>query len=438
MKLEKNDFLEIDIEDIGINGEGISHFEGMAIFIKGALVGERVRAKIILVKPKFCVAIIDELLTQSPDRVAPFCEVFGKCGGCSLQHLSYDVQLRYKRDNIINTFKKSGITLDVQSFVKSEKIRGYRNKMSLPVTGTAVGFYAQGSHRIVPITSCPIQFDSNEKIIKIFTDFLRGNNLVGYDETTEKGDVKHLVVRVIGNMTYVTIVTPRAALPQIKALSEELTRVYGDNYALYLNFNDKKNNVILGNKTQFISGNNSPVVLDGLKCEVHPLSFFQVNDFIRQQLYASVCKHTFGTVLDAYSGAGVLSAHIAKSAEKVIAIEIEKAATESAQKLIELNNIKNIKTINGDCAEEVPKVMAHNKIDVVVLDPPRSGCDRRVLSAVGETKVKKVVYVSCNPATLARDCKIMEEYDYKIESLCPFDMFPHTGEAEVLCILKKN
>lgn len=440
--LKKNDVIEIDIDDIGYDGEGIAHVGGFAVFIRYALPGEKVRAKIILVKKTFAVGKLETVLRASADRVQPFCPYFGKCGGCTLQHMSYDAQRKYKQNAVRDTFFKAArLTVQPDETVASPLTQGYRNKMSLPVRGDDpfIGFFAMGSHRVVPITECPIQFHQNFAPIAALKEFMYVHRLTGYNETTHEGMVRHLSVRMLDGFTTVTVVVNGPYKQYIQPLDEILHKIYDDKYAFYVNYNTSENNVILGAKSELIGGKTAPVTVDGLSVVVHPQSFFQVNDGVRELLYSAVAAEVQAKhVVDAYSGAGVLSALLAKSAQNVTAIEIEPKAVESARDLIQRNGIHNIELVCGDCATELPRILQETTGEsVIVLDPPRAGCDRRVMDAVAHSSANKVVYVSCNPATLARDVSLLCESGFALTRLTPFDMFPHSANVECLAVLKR-
>ncbi|MCI8596519.1 MAG: 23S rRNA (uracil(1939)-C(5))-methyltransferase RlmD [Clostridia bacterium] len=438
--LKKNDVIEIEIDGIGCNGEGIAHVGGYTVFIRTALPGEKVRAVIILAKPTFAVGKLKQVLRSSPDRTEPFCSVFGKCGGCGLQHVKYEAQLRYKREMVTDAFRKiAHINILPDEVVPSPLIKNYRNKMSLPVRGDepSVGFFAEGTHRVVPISECPIQFEGNGKLIGAFIDFMRENGIKGYNETTGTGEVRHLAARKIENAVTVTAVANGNFAKRLAPFEQKLKELYGENYAYYVNINETRGNCILGENSVFIGGSESPFEVNGLKVKVHPKSFFQVNDGVRELLYAEIVKEANGeNVVDAYSGAGVLGAMLARSANSVTAIEIEPKAVESARFMLAQNGIKNVETVCGDCSIELGKVLVNAKNSVVVLDPPRAGCSRAALDAVCAARPEKVLYVSCAPATLARDAAILSEQGYSLTRLTPFDMFPQTANLECLAVFK--
>ena len=448
--VNNNDVIEAEIDGTGYNGEGIAHLGGYTVFIRNALRGEKVRALIILSKPTFAVGKLQSVIKESPDRAEPFCKVYNKCGGCGLQHMDYAAQLRFKREAVRETFFKAArLTVEPDEVVPSPLIKNYRNKMSLPVRGEVpqTGFFAEGTHRVVPIDECPIQFEGNGTLIRAFNDFAVKNGISGYNETTCEGTVRHVSARKLNGFITVTVTVNGGEKQKHPLLPFNgiLKNLYGENYAYYINYNTGTGNKILGEVSELIGGNPNPVTVDGMCLTVHPHSFFQVNDGVRELLYAAAADEAKGEyIIDAYSGAGVLSAVLAKSAKHVTAIEIEQKAVDSARDLITRNNIKNVTLICGDCANCMDiaikgiKEQSETKSDpTVVLDPPRAGCDKKVLDAVIKSDCGKIVYISCNPATLARDAAYLSA-DYEITRLTPFDMFPQTCNVETLCVLSKK
>ncbi|MBQ8882310.1 MAG: 23S rRNA (uracil(1939)-C(5))-methyltransferase RlmD [Clostridia bacterium] len=439
-ELCKNDIIETEITALGINGEGVAKVDGKAVFIRGALVGEKVRAKIILVKPAFCVAIIEKILSQSPKRIAPLCPVFNKCGGCDIQHLDYSATLELKRDTVYQTLKRvGGIEVEVNPTVASEKIYRYRNKVSFPVRqskfGVEIGLFAKNSHRLIPVVDCPLQYELAGKIVSKVKDFIQRNDLVGYNEENFSGDIRHIVIRTVGTVTTVSIVATKKI--KLDGLLSDLNALCPD-ISLYLNINKKRNNVILGDEWQFVGGKTQTVV-SGLKVTVHPASFWQVNDDIREKIYNHACSLISGSyAIEAYSGAGLLSARLAKSAKQVYGIEINPQAHQSAVTLCQDNGITNFTPICDDAGKALKPTVEKCKGETfIVVDPPRAGLDENACSALINSGANNIVYISCNPATLARDCKILCDH-YSIVSVTPYDMFPQTSNVETVVVLRKQ
>lgn len=433
--LNKNDVIELVIDNLGINGEGIAHVDGLTVFVKGALVGEKVRAKVILAKPTFVVGRLEQILTVSPHRVAAVCPVYGKCGGCALQHLSYSEQLVYKQKMVRDTLKKvGGIEVDVLPTVASDRSINYRNKVSLPIRSvkgeTKIGFFMPSSHFITPIQSCPLQKPEINRVIELMREFIGFYGGTPFDETTGKGDLRHLVVRSVGGKVYVTVVLNQKI--NLKPF-EKLLQGALDRYALYVNYNHENNNVILGKRTEFVAGDCTSIDLGGYRADIHPAGFFQVNDYIRDKIYDTVCENIgHGKVIDAYSGAGLMTARVAKNCKEVHGIEINPDAHASALELKNFNSIDNMYPHLGDSADVLPRLVDSDS--TVIIDPPRAGCDQRVIDALKELECP-IIYVSCNPATLARDLKLLGK---KIVSVQPYDMFPQTPAVETVVVLSKE
>ena len=435
MDIQKNDIVEVLIESLGYRGEGIARIGRVPVFIVGALTGEKVRAVIILVKKDFFIGKLLEILQSAPSRVVPRCPFFGRCGGCDLQHLDYDKQLEFKTAQVLGALKKiAGINAEVGQCVSSDKIYGCRNKLSMPVRQVGgevkTGFFAYNSHRIVEIGSCCLQSDRANSVLPIFAEWAKGET--AYDEERGSGNVRHISVREIGSHIIITVVCTQKT--DLLPLDSKLS--FLKDYALYLNINKAHNNVIFGNKTILCGGQEREVEVFGQKTTVHPVSFLQVNDFIAEKIYTRVAEMLKSAqsqkVLDAYSGGGLLSCALANAVSSVTGVEIVPEAVESARKLA--SGRSNINFICGDCAEVIPQLTASAGFDTIILDPPRNGCDEKVISAVGASGASTVIYISCNPSTLARD--LFRLSGYEIAEIIPFDMFPQTKHVETLCYLR--
>lgn len=411
------------IEKLGAFGEGVAHDDGKVVFIAGALSGEEVLATPTLVKKSFTKAKLKKILSASPNRIKPQCKYFYNCGGCALQHLSYDAQLKLKVQSISETLKKvGGVDIKIDEIVPSKKQFRYRNKLSFPVRNDKIGMYEENSHNVVDVEDCLLQKEWNAKLITALRAFMRDYGLSGYDE--KKGDVRHIVAREKDGSVCVTLVTAK----QIK-IDDFINYISFSDFALYQNVNGENNNVILSDEFYFIGGK-------GKFPAFHPASFYQVNDEIEEKLYAEVLKECDGkTVIDAYCGAGNLTLEIAKKATEVFGIEICKQAVDEANQKASIRHAENVSFICGDCKTEFSRIASKNLKDVtVVFDPPRKGVDENTLCAALELEPKKIVYVSCNPATLARDVKILSQ-KYEIKRVAAFDMFPQTTHVETLVVL---
>ena len=454
MKLK--DIVELNIESIGMDGEGVAKIDGIVIFVDGALLGEKIRAQIIEVKKSFARAKVIKVLEPSKERINPLCPIFFRCGGCDLQHVNYDYQLKVKKSNIKNCIDRAcKIDSVVQDVVHGEKQFGYRNKEQIPirkVDGKAkAGFYKQNSHIFVPfeksqnenLGDCPLHNSKMQAFVDAIVDYVNKEKVSTYDEKTNTGLIRHVVIRQIGDAFSICLVINGNTIPNGEKLIKSLKELSVP-FNLYISINKKQTNVILGDELKCIYGNEK---IEGealsVKFSVNPYSFLQINDEIRDKIYRQVCveleKEDNPVVLDLYSGIGILSNVMAKHSKKVIGIEIVKEAVEDANKLAKENGNNNIENICDDVARALPGVVNKLKGEktFVVIDPPRKGCDERVLQSIVDAKPDKMIYISCNPATLARDLtKLIDKYS--IDSITPYDMFPQTKHVETVCLLTKK
>ena len=444
MILQKNDNIEAVIESLGYRGEGVARVDRVPVFVGGALPGERVRAHVILVKKDYAVAKLTEVLSPSPDRTEPRCPYFGRCGGCNLQHIKYGAQLAYKRGAVADALKKiAHISADVGECVPSDSEYGCRNKLSLPVrrgrNGTEVGLFAYNSHRIVETEDCPLQTDAVRAVLPGLRRIAA--RFAPYDETDGSGELRHFVVRDLGGAVSLTAVLTSRSRGLRDRLADAASAELPGLGELWLNVNRSPGNVIMGGETELVAGSRVPVDIMGMRTYVHPCGFMQVNPSVMRKLYTAVTEQAAAaapdTIIDAYSGGGTLTALLAPHARSVIGVEIERAASESADELVASLGLTNVRNICGDCASVLPGLLAGvSGGSMVVLDPPRSGCAREVIDAVNACGASRVLYVSCNPSTLARDLALLSNYEPV--SVRPFDMFPQTCWVETLVLLSKK
>ena len=474
--IEKNDILCAVAEAIGSNGEGIIKHEGITFFVPACLPGEKVRFKVLKVKGNIGYGKVEEILTPAEERVREKCPVFSRCGGCCLQHLEYGAQLVHKATVVKDALRKiAGLNIPVPTAVKSDSPYAYRNKLQLPVGvdkdgKTVIGFYAEHSHRIVPINACAIHPEWTEKLIATLKRYMSECVVKGYDEITKKGAIRHIVAREIGGKFIITLVTAKRNLPNLPYLVGLLSEDFAQ-FSLYLNFNDADTNVIFGKEFQLVHGMGFFEAEEhGIRYEAGPQTFLQVNENVRSKLYRdalkSVCADGDEVVIDAYSGGGLLTAMLAKKAKRVYGIELEAEASRCADSLKEKNGLDNMFNICGYVEEHLSGVMEKEKGEKVrlILDPPRAGIARSVVKALLESGIETLTLISCNPATLARDLgiltgKLIENeagelvknpaYDgvadgvilpgyYSVEKIQPYDMFPQTKHVETLVCLKKQ
>lgn len=427
------------INNLGMNGEGVGKLDGKVCFVKYALPKENIDIEIIEEKKDFCFGRLENINNSSSDRVNPKCPYYKICGGCDLQHLKYDKQLDFKKNLIEETLKKiANIEIKVNN-IFYDKQYNYRNKSVFAVEevngNILVGMKQENSNTVVDIENCDLQDKLSNKILILFKSFLKEEHIAcsGLD----KQGVSHIVIRVINNKALITIVS-NLYIEKLIVFENKL-KSNNIEYGLYININTNKNK-ILSNKTMYLGGiKQLSDEINGIKYFISPNSFLQVNTQIQNQLYTTVVSEIDSeTVIDCYSGAGLMSALISKKAKKVYGIEIVRQATEDANLLKQHNNIINLSNINGDTKKELPKLLSTKKTGLnVVLDPPRNGCDKKVLKILLDNCVDKIIYISCLPRTLARDISILKE-KYKINKVYAFEMFPNTKHIETLVILTKK
>ena len=454
MELKKNDIVTITIEDIGSEGEGIGKVDGFPLFIKDATIGDVIEARVIKVKKNYGYARVEKILTPSSDRVAPKCPVARQCGGCSIQHLSYEKQLEYKQNKVKNCLERIGGFLGIEE--KMEPILGmeepwyYRNKAQFPVglgkDGSIItGFYAGRTHSIIDNTHCYIQAKINEEILEIIKEFLSENRIEPYNEETHTGLVRHILTRVgfVTGEIMVCIILNGTKLPNAEQLIERLTKIDGMT-SISININQEKTNKILGKKGKTLWGKDTITDYIGdVKYQISPLSFYQVNPIQTKVLYGKALEYADlkgeETVWDLYCGIGTISLFLAQKAKKVYGVELIPEAIEDARKNAQLNHMENVEFFVGKAEDVLPEQYEKNKIyaDVIVVDPPRKGCDETLLNTMITMSPKRIVYVSCDPATLARDLKILCGNGYEIGRVQVVDQFAHTAHVESVVLLTR-
>lgn len=441
---------EIAIRSLGHSGEGVGSKDDFTVFVPGALVGEVVLAKITLVKKNYAVGSLVRVIAPSEERVEPICPIYETCGGCQLQHLSYDGQLIAKRQQVVDALQRIGkqTALTVHPTLGASSPWLYRNKMQFPVGEkkgrTIIGCYAKGSHDIIATENCHIQMDANNHIVQAASKILTEMKIPAYREKDDRGVVRHIIGRVgAGGQAMAVIVTKTKTLPKAE---EFVARLRGEVPALVSimhNINPKRTNVILGQETHCLWGQKT--IQDGigkLMFDISAQSFFQVHtaqaDVLYQKALAYADLNGNETVIDAYCGTGTISLFLAQKAKKVYGIEIVAPAIRDAKKNAEANRITNAEFLVGDAVEVMPRLYEQGvRADVVVVDPPRSGCDPIVLETFARMNPERIVYVSCNPASLARDIAVLNELGYRAEEVQPVDMFPQTSHVESVALLRR-
>lgn len=467
MIVKNEEYIDIVVSH-GFNGEGICKRDGFIIFVPFAIFGEKIKYKILKVSSNIAYGKLIEVIEPSCERIEPKCQVFKKCGGCQMQHMQYLSQVKTKEENIKTCFSKiAGLDISLEETTIPSKTYRYRNKMQLPVRedekGIVIGFYAENSHRVIPITDCPINPEWAKDIISIFNEFFVKFNVKGYNEKNNSGDVREITIKEVNNNLIIVVVLLKNNLKNIENLILMLKDRLGKNFSLFTNVNNKNTNVIYGDEFRLVCGElEYEKNTQGIIHKMGVRSFSQVNDEICEKLYLEVTKQIKGdnlTVIDAYSGAGLMTAMLAKNSDKVIGIEIIKEAVDIANGIAKLNHLDHkMKNYCGKCEDIFPNIAREEAKDgknlAVVLDPPRKGCDIRVLEAILKEKPDKIVYVSCLPSSLARDVgvivgsiqaeegKLVRVKDftpnYKIEKVKAFDMFPQTKHVETVVCLKRQ
>lgn len=450
--IAKNQVFEIEITGQTHEGLGVGRVDGMAVFVQGAIAGEKVVAKIIKVMKNYAVARIESFMERSPDRAEPFCPVYKRCGGCNLQHMTYERTLQFKRQVVIDNLERIGGLegIQVEPVIGMETPKRYRNKAQYPVgpgkNGPIAGFFAPHSHEIIECEECAIQHPVSDMAKKTVLEFMKANNIPAYDETTHKGLIRHVVTKV-GFATcevMVIIVATRSDIPKKDRLISMLKKRIPGLESVVININDRPGNVILGTENKIIFGRDSiEDRLGDIVFEISPLSFYQVNPVQTRVLYEKAVEYAGlkgdETVFDLYCGIGTISLFAALKAKKVIGVESVPEAVKSAMRNAARNNISNSEFYCGDAEDVVPKLYSQGMTaDVVIVDPPRKGCDEVLLKTLIDMAPQRIVYVSCNPSTLARDMKVLHGSGYEPQKVQPVDMFPWTSHVETITLLYRR
>lgn len=450
--VKQGDNITLTVNGLGSSGEGVGKYEGFTVFVKGALPEEEVRVTITLVKKSYAVGALEEIVKASAERVEPACPVYKECGGCQLQHLSYKRQLECKRQQVQDALTRIGhLNLEALPVLGAAEPWSYRNKMQFPAAADAegvlqIGCYATATHSVVDTDACMISKEANNAIMKTVRTWMQHYNISAYDEKTGKGLVRHIMGRVgvHSGEVMAVIITSGYDIPHRGVLIEWLKRHVPGLVSVVQNINKKQTNVVMGSKTRVLYGPESiKDSLGSLSFHISAQAFFQVNSEQAEKLYNKALEFAAlsgkETVVDVYCGTGTISLYLARHAKQVYGIEIVAPAIENAKKNAEENKCANAEFICGDAAVELPKLLAGGvRPDVLVVDPPRAGCEQKVLAAIAEVQPERVVYVSCNPASLARDLAFMEQHGYKAIVAQPVDMFPMTSHVETVVLLGRK
>mgnify|MGYP000472564248 CR=1 FL=1 len=460
MEFRKNDLVTLEIEDCGIDGEGIGKADGFTVFVKDAVIGDRIKAKIIKAKKNYGYGRLMEVITPSPYRVKPVCSIARQCGGCQLQALSYDQQLVFKTNKVKGHLERIGGFTDIpmEPIIGMDELFHYRNKAQFPVgrnkEGKIVtGFYAGRTHNIIENRDCALGVAENKEVLDRVIAHMEKYGIEPYNEATGKGLVRHVLVRY-GFTTkeiMVCLIINGDKLPCSEKLLEKLTKIPGMTSITY-NINKEKTNVIMGSKVCPLWGQTYITdYIGNVKYQISPLSFYQVNPVQTEVLYGTALEYAGltgkETVWDVYCGIGTISLFLAQKAQKVYGVEIVPQAIEDAKHNAEINEITNAEFFVGKAEEVLLEYYAdyakehpgeHARADVIVVDPPRKGCERSVLDTMVQMEPERIVYVSCDSATLARDVKYLRENGYEIRKVKATDMFPMSVHVETVVLLSKG
>lgn len=472
--MNKNDCFKLKITDMGVDGEGIGKYDGMTFFVKDALIGDEILARALKLKKNYGYARVEEILTPSPYRVEPKCPIHRQCGGCQIQALSYEKQLEFKGEKVRNNllriggFSEEELDQVMEPTVGMDEPYRYRNKAQFPVgkdkeDNLITGFYASRTHSIIPVTDCLLGVSENEEILLAVKKYMQKNHIEPYDEKTGKGLIRHVLIR-FGFTTkeiMVCLVINGTKLPNQKDLIDALTKIDGMT-SISFNVNTRNTNVILGDRTECIwgqsyitdyihlrEGNDFTTTDTAIAYRISPQSFYQVNPEQTEKLYSLALEYAGLTgqesVWDLYCGIGTISLFLAQKAKQVYGVEIVPQAIEDARNNASINGIANAEFFVGKAEEVLPEFYESHKSkddtmsrpDVIVVDPPRKGCDRLCLDTILKMQPARVVYVSCDSATLARDLRILCDGGYELKKVRPVDQFAHTGHVETVVLLQR-
>lgn len=446
--MEKNSIIRLEITQITHEGMGLGRFDGMAVFVPSSALGELLSVRIVKVRSRFCYGRIEQIIRPSPDRAEPECPTGKRCGGCVFRHVKYEAQLRYKQELVRQNLERIGsVKVDLEPIIPSPSPLRYRNKAQYPVRlvdGAArTGFFAPRSHSLIVCGDCLLQPQGFAVITQAVLDYMADSGVSAYDETSGKGLVRHLYIRegASSGERMVCVVVNGESLPDERALVERLSGCGENVVSILLNVNTKSTNVILGDRQRVLYG--PPTISDtlcGLRLTISAHSFYQVNSRAAELLFAQAAQYAAldgsQTLLDMYCGAGVIGLSMAKRCKRLIGVEVVPQAIEDAKAAALANGITNARFICADAAMAAKQLAAEGvRPDVVIVDPPRKGCDETTLRTLAQMRPERIVYISCDSATLARDCAILDGLGYAVMRARPADMFAYTAHVETVVLL---
>lgn len=442
--MKKNDLINIKIDGIDYLGNGIAHFDGQTIICKEAILYEEIETLILKTNKNITFSKINKITKPSKYRVDPVCPYYKLCGGCNLLHVDYKYQIEMKKQMVETTLNKMVKGIKIDSIISSDNTFNYRNKIQVPIGYKdnifIKGFYRENSHEIIPSNNCLIEPVISKEVFDKLLSLLKKYNILPYNEVDNTGELRHVLLRTNTKDDVMIVFVSRVNIS--KKINEIINEIDFNFKSVYLNINDKKTNVVLGK--EFIHLKNELFIeeeINNIKFNIHPNSFFQVNHAQMVKLYNKGIEildlNKYDVVIDAYCGLGSITLNLAKQCKQVYGIEVVKEAIDNANNSKSINNISNVEFLLGKCEEVIDDLVKNKTIDAIVVDPPRKGCDESFLETIVKNKIKKILYISCNPSSLARDLKYLSEF-YNIEEVHLVDMFSHSHHVESVVRLFKK
>ena len=449
--MKKNDIFKTEIIDMTTEGSGVCRVDNMAVFVPHTAVGDQIRVRIVKVLKNYGFGIVEELLEPSADRISPACDL-SQCGGCLFQHIAYAAELRVKEKAVQDAFIRLGkLSPDFLPILGAESCTRYRNKAQYPFavdkTGTPIlGFFARRSHRVIPVKDCLLQPELFGKIAGIVLEFIREHRIPVYEESSGKGDMRHLYLRCgqHSGEIMVCFIVRKPIRKKLMPLVQHLTEQFPQIKSISMNCNPKNTNVILGDTTETLWGKDTITdTMCGNAVDLSPESFYQVNTIQAERLYGAAKEFAQLTgkdrLLDLYCGAGTIGLSMADSVQELIGVEIVPEAVENAKKNAARAGIKNAVFFCGDAGSIAGKLAEQGmNPDVIVVDPPRKGCDKAAITAIAQMQPERIVMISCNATTAARDCALLHQMGYAVTQVQPVDLFPRTGHVECVVLLSRQ